>query len=81
MPKKRFNPKGRGYDYTGARAAGLRPDSSGHWPSRDPRTGLLFKGTSHPTFSKTRGAATRLGYEIKEGPGGRYFSIKKRTKR
>ena len=81
MPKKRFDPKGRGYDYTGARAAGLRPNSSGKWPSRDPRTGLLFKGLNHRTFSQTRGAETRLGHEIKEGPGGRYFSLKKRIKR
>ena len=48
-----FDPEGSGYDYESARRAGLGPDESGHWPSRDPTTGLILKGTQHPTYAKT----------------------------
>jgi len=39
-----FDPEGSGYDYESAKAAGLLPDSTGHWPSREPKSGLLLKG-------------------------------------
>jgi len=76
--KRSFNPEGRGYDYEGARAAGLGPDSTGHWPSRDPKTGLLLKGASHPTFKKTLGAEKRLGYRVSKRKG-RYFSTRRES--
>lgn len=69
-----FDPEGEGYDYESARAAGLQPDSTGHWPSRDPRTGLLLKGRKHPTWSKTEEGERAAGYTISQGDGGRYYS-------
>lgn len=38
-----FDPEGPGYDYASARGADIKPDPSGHWPSRDPRSGLILK--------------------------------------
>ena len=75
--KPKFNPEGRGYDYESARKAGIGPDKSGHWPSREPKSGLILKGRSHPTYSKTKAGETRAGYEIKKR-GDRYFSTKRR---
>ena len=31
----------------------MKPDSTGHWASREPVTGLILKGTKHPTFNLT----------------------------
>lgn len=75
---KRFDPEGSGYDYESARKAGIRPDKTGHWPSREPRTGLILKGKKHPTFHKTLKADKELGYRMQKRIDGRYYSIKKR---
>ncbi len=80
-PKRKFNPEGKGYDYEGARKAGLKRDKTGHWPSRVPRTGLILKGRKHPTFHKTVAADKRLGYMMQKRLSGRYHSIKKTGKR
>jgi N12 class adenine-specific DNA methylase/GGDEF domain-containing protein len=72
-PKPKFDSEGSGYDYESAKAAGLGPDESGHWPSRDPRTGLLLKGRSHPTWSKTVEGENSQGYGIYR-ENGRYYS-------
>jgi hypothetical protein len=69
----RFDPEGSGYDYDTARDAGLKPDESGHWPSRDPRTGMLLKGKSHPTFEKGVKVDEGLGYRLKKR-GDRYYT-------
>ena len=74
-PKRQFNPEGRGYDYAGARAAGLSPNKSGHWPSRDPRSGKILKGWNHPTIGKTKAGEARLGNSIRK-VGKRYYSSK-----
>lgn len=74
--KRKFLAEGKGYDYASARKYGLKPDKSGHWPSRVPQTGLILKGASHSTFSKTIVADKRLGY-IMVKHRGRYYSVKK----
>jgi hypothetical protein len=51
-----------------------------HSASRVPRTGMLLKGKKHPTFQIAIEEDMRQGYEIKEGPGGRLFSIIPETK-
>ena len=75
--KKRFNPEGKGYDYDSARGAGIKPNKSGHWPSREPKSGLILKGTSHPTFKKTVEGERKAGYSIYQ-KNNRYYSRKKK---
>ena len=70
-----FDPEGPEFDYEGAKAAGLTPDASGHWSSRDPKTGLLFKGHGHETWHKTVAAEEEMGNTIIKGEDGRYYSI------
>lgn len=85
-----FNPEGQGYDYQSATTYGLSPDETGHWGSRAelPETearalglpvgsGIILKGISHPTFSKTIEGENQAGFDIIKGPGGRYFSVPK----
>lgn len=71
-----FDPEGSGYDYKTAREAGIVPDATGHWGSRDPRTGMLLKGRRHPTYWMTEEAEKKGGYEIYK-QSGRYYSRKK----
>ena len=73
---KRFDPEGSGYDYESARKAGIRPDKTGHWPSREPRTGLILKGSKHPTYHKTVTGELKAGYTIQKRVSGRYYSVK-----
>lgn len=70
-----FDPEGSGYDEQGARAAGLSPDETGHWPSRDPKTGMIFKGRSHETWPLTEKGEADQGLTIVKDPqSGRYHS-------
>ena len=64
--KKRIDRVNRlyGYDYETAIAAGAAPDETGHWQSRDPKTGRIFKGRRHPTIFLTREAEKEAGYKI-----------------
>lgn len=78
IKRRKFSPDGKGYDYPSARKAGLKPDKTGHWPSRDPQSGLILKGAGHSTFSKTKAAEARHGYDIVKGKDGRYYSKKRR---
>lgn len=73
--RPRFDPEEDGYDYETARAAGLAAGEDGHWPSRDPRTGMLLKGRKHPTFDKGVAVDEELGYRL-EKRGGRYYTVK-----
>ena len=75
--KQPFKPMGTGYDYKSARAAGIKPDKSGHWASRNEKTGLLLKGRGHPTWHKTVAGEAKAGYEIYK-KGKRYYSKKKK---
>lgn len=74
--REAFDPEGEDYDYESAKKAGITPDETGHWQSRDPKTGLILKGRKHPTFHKTLEADAKLGYKIIKGKDGRYYSIK-----
>ena len=72
-----FNPEGKDYDYRSAVKFGLKPDKTGHWPSRDPKSGMLLKGRKHPTWSKTVEGEASAGFEIFQ-ENGRYYSRPKR---
>ena len=69
-----FDPEGDGYDYITAEAAGLYPDATGHWPSRDPSSGQILKGRSHPSFNLTEQGEREAGMQIAKGADGRYYS-------
>ena len=77
----KFNPESGGYDYRSARAAGLKADKTGHWPSRDPQSGLILKGRKHKTFHLTVAAEKKEGYRMYKGKSGRYYSVKIRGNR
>jgi hypothetical protein len=72
-----FDPEGSGYDYESAKAAGIKPDKTGHYQSRVPKTGLLLKGKGHKTWHKTVKGEKAAGYEIYK-KGGRYYSRQKK---
>lgn len=74
-PAPKFDPEGEGYDYETAKAAGLSAGPDGHWPSRDPRTGMLLKGRKHPTFQKGLEEDAKLGYTPSQKDG-RYYTQK-----
>lgn len=71
-----FDPEGADYDMASAVKAGLKPDKTGHWPSRDPKSGLILKGAKHKTFRLTEEAEAKAGYKIQKGDDGRYYSHK-----
>ena len=64
------------YDMRSARASGAIADSSGHMPSRDPRSGMLLKSPDHPTFHKSIDADRKLKLKFSTKKG-RIFSNKK----
>ena len=69
-----FDPEGTEYDYRTAKAHGITPDETGHWPSRAP-DGQILKGANHPTFYKTMEGERAAGYEVtKNSEDGRYYS-------
>ena len=70
-----FDPEGDGYDYITAEKYDLKPDESGHYPSRVPETGQLLKGKNHPTFHLTEREESRLGNIIFKGKDGFYYSL------
>jgi hypothetical protein len=71
-----FDPEGTGYDYESAKSAGLSQDETGHWPSRNPKTGQILKGRGHETFSLTEQGEKEAGYKIEKGSDGKYYSQK-----
>jgi hypothetical protein len=75
--RKAFDPEGSDYDMDSAVAAGLQPDETGHWASRDPKTGLILKGKGHPTFELTVKGEEEAGHEIVKKDG-RYYSFPKK---
>ena len=70
-----FDPEGAGYDYVTAEKYDLKPDKSGHYPSRVPETGQLLKGKNHPTFHLTKQEEDKLGNIIFKGKNGSYYSL------
>lgn len=73
LPIPGFDPEGIDYDMDSAVKAGLTADETGHWPSRDPKTGMLLKGRKHPTWDKTVEAEAKMGNSIFQKDG-RYYS-------
>jgi len=73
-----FEPEGTGYDYETATRYGIKPDETGHWPSREPTTGQILKGQKHETYHKTIKGEEEAGYEIYKGKDGSYYSRKKK---
>uniref|UniRef100_A0A6M3KJE4 Uncharacterized protein n=1 Tax=viral metagenome TaxID=1070528 RepID=A0A6M3KJE4_9ZZZZ len=76
-PKPKFDPEGSGYDYSTALSTGLKPDKNGHWPSRDPKSGLLLKGRKHKTWDLLLLGEAEAGYVVYRGKDGRWYSKKK----
>lgn len=74
-----FDPEGSDYDMESATKAGIKPDETGHYASRDPNTGLILKGRGHETFQKTIAGEEAAGYEISKGQDGRYYSQPKKV--
>lgn len=75
-----FDPEGAGYDYATARKAGLKPDKTGHWPSREPKSGVILKGRKHRTWYLTEIGERKAGYRIIK-KNGRYYSVKGKPNR
>jgi len=77
MAEKGFDPEGEGYDYESAKAGGIKPDETGHWASRNPKTGQILKGRKHKTFYLTEEGEKKAGFEIYKGKDGKYYSKQK----
>jgi hypothetical protein len=80
-PRKKFDPEGDDYDYETAKGAGLKPqpvedDDRPHWPSREPKTGMLLKGRKHKTWQMGVDEDAKLGYKLRKGDDGRYYTHK-----
>ena len=75
--KKKFDPEGPDYDMESAVAAGITPGENGHWPSREPKSGLLLKGKQHETWNLLEKGEEEAGYKIYKADNGRYYSRKK----
>jgi len=73
-PEEKFDPEGAGYDYDSAKAAGMGPDETGHWASRNPKTGQLLKGKKHDTWDLLEQGEKDAGYVINKGEDGLYYS-------
>ena len=69
-----FDPSADGYDYETANQYELKPDSTGHWPSRVPDTGRILKGENHETFNQTIASETELGNVVYRGDDGLIYS-------
>ena len=69
-----FDPSADGYDYETANQYELKPDSTGHWPSRVPDTGRILKGENHETFNQTIASETGLGNVVYRGDDGFIYS-------
>ena len=78
--KKKFDPEGSGYDKNSAKACGLGPDNTGHWPSRCPGTGQILKGRKHKTWNKTLKGEKDAGYALYKKEDGKYYSKKVKKK-
>ena len=68
-----FDPEGSGYDYETAGKYGIKPDKTGHMPSRAP-SGQILKGRKHETYEKTLKGEKEAGYVIEKGKDKKYYS-------
>jgi hypothetical protein len=62
-----------GYNYEAAEKAGIKPDETGHWASRNPDTGEILKGNKHPTMPLTKRGEKEAGYKMYRKDG-KWFS-------
>lgn len=69
-----------GYNHDAADKAGIKPDETGHYPSRNPETGEILKGRKHPTIRKTRKAEKAVGNKVFKVKGGTLYSLPKEDK-
>ena len=74
--EEKFDPEGSDYDYDTAKSSGIKPDKTGHWPSRDPKSGQILKGRKHKTWKLTEEGEKKAGHEIYKKDG-KYYSRKK----
>lgn len=72
-PPYPFDAEGEGYDRQTAIDYDLKPDETGHWPSRNPKTGQLLKGAAHETMDLTIENEWDAGYDVVKKKG-RYYS-------
>jgi hypothetical protein len=75
--RKAFDPEGDDYDYETAEKAGMEPDDTGHWSSREPKSGQILKGRKHNTFHLTIEGEKKAGYKIYKGKDNKYYSSPK----
>ena len=68
-----------GYNYAGAKEAGIVPDSKGHMASIG-NEGLILKGKKHPSMIKTKKVERLLGNKIVKQGGNMYTVPKKKNK-
>jgi hypothetical protein len=68
------------YDLKGAYKAKMQPDEEGHLGSRNPKTGLLLKKKTHPTYDKMVEGEKAAGFEIYKKRGREYSRPKKNSK-
>ena len=74
---KAFDPEGDGYDMESAKKAGMKPNpKTGHWGSRNPKTGQILKGQKHDTYHLAVDGEKKMGFEIRKGKDGKYYSFK-----
>ena len=78
MTETKFNPEGQDYDMTTATKAGIEP-KDGHYPSLDPRTGMVLKARNHPTWDLMVEEEKKLGNKVVKR-GNRYYSVKATSK-
>ena len=66
MPKVRppADTLSKKYYKKAAEKAGIKPDETGHWPSRDEKSGRILKHEKHPTFHKTIKGEKDAGYTL-----------------
>jgi hypothetical protein len=67
-----------GYNYAGAKAAGIVPDATGHMASIG-NDGLILKGKKHPSMIKTRKVEKLLGNKIVR-QGGNLYTVPKKSR-
>ena len=70
--RNEFSTPGDWYDYSGS---DYIPSGDEHWPSRNPKTGLLLKHPNHDTYYEMLKSEKKLGYKLYEDAHGREYSF------
>jgi hypothetical protein len=69
-----------GYNMPLAKKSGATADATGHWPSLNPATGQVLKGTKHPSMPITRATERDMGNKIVKKKGAMYSVPMKKKK-